>query len=72
MGARSGGVAALVILLLLKFLFIALSPLLGRQAEGFEIHVGGPANLLHRQQFAAGDQMEQARGGDEPWHRTAR
>ena len=54
MGAGGGGVAALIVMLAVQFCFIALASVLGRPVDRGEEHVGCPADLLHRQQLAAG------------------
>ena len=56
MRSGSGGVAALVVALLLEFLDVPLSPLWAWQVAGVEKHIGSPTDLLHGQQFAAGNQ----------------
>lgn len=56
MGAGGGGVAALAVMLAVQFCCVTLPPESGRLVDGGEEHVGCPANLLHRQHFAAGDQ----------------
>jgi hypothetical protein len=54
MGAGGGCVAALVVALIRQFGFVALVSVLGRQVNRGKEYVGRPADLLHRQQFAAG------------------